>query len=316
LHRSPFRWDPIAPVGMAARRGHLHLHRWPLAVATGCNHAQTAACRQYHRWIYDLGVATQRDRIAGELRRRIQAGEWRAGERMPSYEELSRAYGVGSGVIQAALGVLKSEGLVTVARKSGIVVRERGTRRRVQRGRTVQRDAHGYVFPAWTPGEPWQVHGRPRRAVVPIPARPAELLGLEEGTPVLRRRRVTSPEGEPPFQLADTWISPSAVEDAPQVAEANTGPGGYLDRLEEAGHGPIAWTEYTRVRMPTSEEARLVDMPDSMPVLEVARVGTSARTNAPVEVTLCVIPADRVELVQELRRAPGARWPRAEQENR
>src|SRR5690606_40108918 len=92
LHRSPFRWDPIAPVGMAARRGHLHLHRWPLAVATGCNHAQTAACRQYHRWIYDLGVATQRDRIAGELRRRIQAGEWRAGERMPSYEELSRAY--------------------------------------------------------------------------------------------------------------------------------------------------------------------------------------------------------------------------------
>src|SRR5690606_2874616 len=198
-------------------------------------HAQTAACRQYHRWIYDLGVATQRDRIAGELRRRIQAGEWRAGERMPSYEELSRAYGVGSGVIQAALGVLKSEGLVTVARKSGIVVRERGTRRRVQRGRTVQRDAHGYVFPAWTPGEPWQVDGGHGRGVVPIRARAAQLRGLEWGSPVWRRPRATSPEGATPSQLADTSTSPSAADDAPQVAEANSGPGGSLDRLAEAG---------------------------------------------------------------------------------
>ena len=229
---------------------------------------------------------------------------------MPSYEELSRAYGVGSGVIQAALGVLKAEGLVTVARKAGIVVRPRGPRRRVQRGRTVQRDAHGYVFPAWTPGEPWQVHGRPRRDTVPITARAAELLGLEEGTEVLRRRRVTSPEGEPPFQLADTWVHPAVLEDAPRVAEPDTGPGGYLDRLEESGHAPISWREHMRVRMPTSEEARLVDMPDSMPVLEVARVGTSARTGAPVEVTVCVIPADRVELVADLRRAPSARWPR------
>lgn len=255
-------------------------------------------------------MATRRDEIAAELRRRIESGEWRIGERLPSYEDLSRQYGVGSGVIQAALGVLKAQGLVTVARRAGITVRERGTRRRVQRGRTVQRDAHGYVFPAWTPGEPWQVHGRPRRAVVPIPARPAELLGLEEGAEVLRRRRVTSPEGESPYQLADTWIAPSAVADAPQVAEPSTGPGGYLDRLEEAGHGPITWTEYTRVRMPTGEEARLVGMPDNMPVLEVARVGTSARTHRPVEVTICVIPADRVELVTDLRRAPSARWPR------
>lgn len=255
-------------------------------------------------------MATKRDEIAAELRRRIESGEWRIGERLPSYEDLSREYGVGSGVIQAALGVLKAEGLVTVARKAGITVRERGTRRRVQRGHMVNRDSHGYVFPAWTPGEPWQVHGRPKREIVPIPARPAELLGLAEGTEVLRRRRVTSPEGEPPFQLADTWISPSAVADAPQVAEASTGPGGYLDRLEEAGHGPITWREYIRVRMPSAEEARLVAMPDSMPVLEVARVGTSARTGGPIETTVCVIPADRVELVADLRRAKSARWPR------
>src|SRR5690606_41348469 len=90
----------------------------------------------------------------------------------------------------------------------------------------------------------WQAHGRPRVSAEPIPARPAELLGVDQGTPVVRRRRVTSPAGEPPFQIADTWIHPDAVADAPQVAERDTGPGGYLDRLEEAGHGPLGWTEH------------------------------------------------------------------------
>ena len=151
-------------------------------------------------------------------------------------------------------------------------------------------------------------HGKPRREFVPIDSRPAELLGVEPGEMVLRRRRVTSPTGEPPFQLVDTWIHPRGVADAPQVADARTGHGGYLDRLEEAGHGPISWDEFMRVRMPSKDEARLVEMPDGMPVLELARVGRSGADDAPIEVTMCVIPADRVEVVTTLRRAPSAHW--------
>ena len=250
------------------------------------------------------------EEIARDLREAIERGDYAPGETIPHEPELMEHYGASRHAVRTAVAALTREGLVVPVRRRGTVVRDRAGRRRVRRGVIVRRDDRGYVFPAWTPGEPWQVHGRPRRDTVPITARAAELLGLEEGTEVLRRRRVTSPEGEPPFQLADTWVHPAVVEDAPRVAEPDTGPGGYLDRLEEAGHAPISWREHMRVRMPTSEEARLVDMPDSMPVLEVARVGTSARTNAPVEVTICVIPADRVELVTDLRRAPSARWPR------
>lgn len=217
-------------------------------------------------------------------------------------------------MIARALDLLEGEGLISVVKRRGITVRERGKRRRVQRGNLVTRDpARGYVMPAAArPDEPWQVHGRPRRETMPIPERPADLLKVAPGTPVLRRRRVTSPVGEPPFQLVDTWIAPSAVKDAPQVAQADTGPGGYLDRLEEAGHGPIEWVEYKRVRMPTPEEARVIGMPAAMPVLEIARVGTSGQTGQPIEVTVCVIPGDRVELVSPLRRAKSARWPREE----
>jgi len=254
--------------------------------------------------------------IAADLRRRIQEGEWVPGTTLPSYAGLVEQYGgVGRGVISEALDLLEAEGLVSVVKRRGITVRERGGRRRLTLGNLVTRDpARGYLMPAAAgPDEQWQAHGQPKRETVPITGRAAELLQVEPGTPVLRRRRVTSPLGEPPFQLVDTWIHPDAVGDVPQVAERDTGRGGYLDRLEEAGHGPISWREYIQVRMPSSEEARQVDMPTAMPVVERCRVGTSARTKAPIEVTVAVIPADRIEIVTELKRARSARWPRDEE---
>ncbi|MEO3788540.1 UTRA domain-containing protein [Actinocorallia sp. B10E7] len=119
---------------------------------------------------------------------------------------------------------------------------------------------------------------------------------------MLRRQRVTSPEGQPPYQISATWIHPDAVAEAPQVAEAQTGPGGYLDRLEEVGHGPLSWQEISRARMPSKEEATLLEIPVDRAVMEFARVGTSAKTGKAVEVTMCVVPGDRVEVVTEIRR--------------
>lgn len=254
--------------------------------------------------------------IAEELRKRIEAGQYKPGTRLPQYGALADEYGVGRGTISAAIALLQQEGLVHVSGgRGGTTVRPQGARR-IRRGTTVRRGENGYLMPAAQPGDVWTVHETPTVETRPIPERPAELLGLAPGTPVLRRRRVTSPAGDPPYQVADTWIHPDAVADAPQVAEAHTGPGGYLDRLEEAGHGPISWREHIRARHPEADEAAALGIPTAMPVIEIARVGTSARTQTAVEVTICVIPADRVELVQELRRAPGARWPRPDREAR
>jgi GntR family transcriptional regulator len=136
---------------------------------------------------------------------------------------------------------------------------------------------------------------------------------VAESDRVVRRRRVTSPAGEPPFQLADSWIHPSGIADAPRAAVPDTGPGGYLDRLEEAGHGPISWTELVRARMPLPDEADLLQIAARAVVIEIARVGTSAKTQAPVEVTICVIPAERVEIITLLERDHTARWPRPRQ---
>jgi GntR family transcriptional regulator len=144
-----------------------------------------------------------------------------------------------------------------------------------------------------------------------VPAIPevAEHFGVEAGTDILRRRRVTSPADEPPFQLVDTWISPEGVADAPRVADPSPGPGGYLDRLEEAGHGPLSWHETVQARMPETEEARLLGISTSLPVIETLIVGTSAKTRKPIEVTIRVIPSNRVQLTMDLQRGNGATWP-------
>ena len=66
----------------------------------------------------------------------------------------------------------------------------------------------------------------------------ARMLDVPEGTEGMRRLRVTGPQTEPPFQINDSWIHPRGVADAPEVAGQEPGPGGWLYRLEAAGHGP------------------------------------------------------------------------------
>ncbi|MDG5807891.1 GntR family transcriptional regulator [Streptomyces ossamyceticus] len=249
--------------------------------------------------------------LAAQLRTKIQDGTYPPGSTLPQLKAYASELGIHHETVRAAYKELEKEGLVRTIQRKGSVVLEPPVRRVITRGVTVTRDpARGYVFPAAArPDEPWEAHGRPFRKVLPAPAQVSDQFGLEPGTEVLRRRRVTSPAGEPPFQLVDTWISPEAVEDAPRVADPSPGPGGYLDRLEEAGHGPIEWTETSRVRMPDREEAKLLEIALSIPVLESTIVGTSALSGKPIEVTIRVIPGDRVELAGKLQRGESATWP-------
>lgn len=248
---------------------------------------------------------------AAHLRQLIQGGEYEVGKVL-NIKDLTEARGVSAATIRRALEVLEEEGLIRVVRGTGAIVQPPAPpRRRIRRGVMIERDpARGYIFPAAAhPQEPWQVHGQPRASMEPVPPHVAGVFEVAPGTPTLRRRRVTSPVGEPPFQVVDTWLSHQAVADAPQIARPSTGPGGYLDRLEEAGHGPITWQETTRARMPSAEEARLLSISAALPVMELTLIGRSGRTGQPLETTVRVIPADRVEMVADLHRAESATWP-------
>jgi DNA-binding GntR family transcriptional regulator len=252
--------------------------------------------------------------IAAELRKRIFSGEWQPGSKLPRMTDLAREYRVNRDTVARAIAILEAEGLVWAVPKRGTVVRYGMVRPRRPRGNEVKRnvatDSPGYSFPSASGQEVWKHHipptARPEKLTDP---RLARMLGVAVGSEVMRRFRVTGPETEPPFQINDTWIRPAIAEAVPEVAKQAPGPSDWIYRVEVAGHGPISWRETHRARMPSKEEANLLQIPVTLPVLEIVRVGTSARDGLPVEVTQYVIPSDRVEQVVVLERDESAAWP-------
>lgn len=217
-------------------------------------------------------MAARYHEIADSQRRRIDEGEWSPGDTLPRHVDLAEEYQVSRNVVARAISVLEDEGRLWAVPRRGTIVRP-DKRRALMRTNVVRRNtrhvvdgklaAGGYSFPAAQGDELWVHHVEPTVAEEPmIDARLAHMLNVKPGSNILRRRRVTGPPDEPPFQISNTWIHPRGVKDAPAVKEPyRTGPGAWIDRLEEAGHGPIAWMERRRARMPDQEESRIA--PDS-----------------------------------------------------
>jgi DNA-binding GntR family transcriptional regulator len=262
-----------------------------------------------------MAVHSRYQDIASKIRERIEGGEWEPGAKLPRLDDFAAEYGANRDTIGRAIGVLESEGFVWAVQGRGIIVRHGTMRPRRPRGNLVKRnvgsDGPGYSFPSASSQEVWKHHIPPVASEEPLTdPRIARLLGVEAGSPVLRRFRVTGPESEPPFQINISWIHPR-VADVPGVTSQAPGPGGWLYRLEMAGHWPISWMEIHRARMPTKNEAALLEIPTTLPVLEIVRVGTSGLDGKPVEVSEYVVASDRVETIHVLHRDESAQdpWP-------
>ena len=228
--------------------------------------------------------------------------------------DLARRYGVNRDTLARAIAILEAEGLVWAVPRRGTVVRYGMVRPRRPRGNLVKRDpatsTFSYSFPSASGQESWKHHITPTaRPENLTDDRLARMLGVPEGTEVVRRFRVTGPETEPPFQISDIWIHPRGAAEVPATADQAHGPSDWIYLLELAGHGPISWKETHRARMPTKKEADLLQIPVTLPVLEIVRVGTSAKDSQPIEVTMNVIPSDRVEQEVILERDKTAGWP-------
>lgn len=132
-------------------------------------------------------------RVAETIRARIESRRYKPGELIPSEKELSREFSVSLITIRKAMELLVKEGLV--ARKRGL-------------GTWVLSSNHGRLpiklsgnFRDWFDS----VSGRLQRleaevlevGVTDCPEQVARVLGLQEGEPIWRMRRVRKYKGEP-----------------------------------------------------------------------------------------------------------------------
>jgi DNA-binding GntR family transcriptional regulator len=62
--------------------------------------------------------------IADDLTRRIAAGEFRRGQRLPTYNQLAEEYGSARRTVARAVDILKASGVVVGVQGSGIYVAE------------------------------------------------------------------------------------------------------------------------------------------------------------------------------------------------
>jgi DNA-binding GntR family transcriptional regulator len=250
--------------------------------------------------------------VAEQIHQRIRDGVYPVGKRLPGRDRLAEEFGAGNNTMSQALAALAAEGVIEIRPQSGAYPlppeRRQPARWQVDIG-TIRRHPRGYLMGAGT-GD-WEPIGNPEVVRVPCPADVAVLLAddlnpVDEGDEVVGRRRVVGPGYA--VQLTTTYLAPRLVEVLPVVAAVDTGPGGWIERVEAEFDTPVHAEWFALSRPPVADEVKLFELPAGAPVLQVRRLISTAQ-GKPYAVDVVVWDARRVELVGTMRRDTSAEWP-------
>ena len=232
------------------------------------------------------GVALWRQ-IFGEIEREIAAGRHPPGARLPTEQAFTHCFRVNRHTVRRAMEELEAAGLVRVEQGRGTFVAEDvldyrlGARTRFTEViRRQNREPSGRIL---------------RIAEVPADAAVAAALGLGRGRPVVKAERLGLADGRP--VVVGTHFF-SAVRFPRIAAELATDPS--ITRALAAGGVPDYRRRTTRVtaRMPTPEEAGLLQQSRTRPVLAAETVNTDPE-GEPVEAGWSCYAAGRVQLLVE-----------------
>ncbi|HYU18892.1 MAG TPA: GntR family transcriptional regulator [Chloroflexota bacterium] len=217
-----------------------------------------------------FGGEAKYHQVADRIRAAIQSGELRPGQALPTEKQLAAQYGVSRPTVRSALATLRAEGLIDAQQGRGAFVRLRPATRRLpapQLSDAVMQSTH-------TPDAQQHII-----EAGPAPARGAvaELLGIEDGHQAfVRRRLITTPEGEP--------LELSAH---------------YFPIIEKpAGRDTYRTASLLSARMPSPTEAATLRVPEGVPLLEVL-VASYDADGAPIQVVEALLPADRYAIYDE-----------------
>ena len=224
-------------------------------------------------------------RLAQTIQRRIEDGTYPPGERVPSENQLVQAFGMSRPTVVRALELLKRDGWLESRQGYGTIVRGRPevVEQKDQRGReALERDE------SQAPGRLVQVKR------VPVPARVASALGLPKRAEVLMRRFLVEEDGEA-VELVSSYFPAGMVEgtDLERPESLSGSVREHLEARKKVRFDHVA--ERVSARLPESDEAELLGLPDGVPVLSVLVVACGASGQA-LQVSDVVLPADRQEL--------------------
>lgn len=118
-----------------------------------------------------------------------------------------------------------------------------------------------------------------------VPDFATALLGSGENA-VIRERRMYSDDRL--VQLADTVIPADVAEAAPAVAQEDTGVGGIISRMADAGHAQVDVVEDVELVSATADQANALGVAEGAQLLTITHVGSTADGKV-VEVTRHIV---------------------------
>jgi GntR family transcriptional regulator len=226
--------------------------------------------------------------VADYLREGILSGQFPAGQPLPSEETLAGEFGVSRPVIRQAVATLTGEGLVSVRRPFGAIVRDPHARPAYTEDRSLNAD---YTEPD---NDSWTMVGKPVYLRINATAAHAELLtGTYIGTPMLTREALYASGN----RRRSVWLAmpfPVAAElDTPwQTRSHLPEPAEVYRWLAKHGHN-LAFRDHIRARMPFGDETESLSAKPGTPLLVVSRVTSTDGRPAMLEENRT--PADHTE---------------------
>ncbi len=214
----------------------------------------------------------RQDAIAAEIRAQIMNGDLAPEQRLPNNSELSVQFAVAGTTIQAALKILKDEGFLVGKKGQGVFVRSR---------QPFVVDVANYFQPS-----PRQYsYDLLKVDEVAAPVQIARALQVPEGGSVVLRQRLLLHDGAP-VELSNSYYPAELVRGTP-LAGARKIRGGAPAVLADLGFPQRSLTDEVSTRPPTAEELEVLQLPDSMPVLQQFRTIFSDEQR-PVEASVLV----------------------------
>jgi GntR family transcriptional regulator len=220
------------------------------------------------------GKETRIDEVVTALSRRIESGEYVAGQRLPSEREIAEELQTSRVTVRAALLRLQADNLLDIIPRSGAFVRSSSAKAIIGRSQLTfatspELKRHGSFIRAME-AQGRHVHVRFLEPSLILPAGDeiGAKLQTSPQTPVLRRYRIHLVD-RVPYRILDSYYLASLLGDLVGKDE------GYIPLFkwlrEHTGVRAARAFEQLQCRMPTAQEATLLNIARGQPVVDLNR---------------------------------------------
>jgi len=247
-------------------------------------------------------------RIADDIRMQIERGELSPGDSLPTLAELCERWSTSMNSARSAVGLLKSQGLITSGRGKAPIVRIPPSRviRSSERHQAEKDLARLPESDRAAVGEAetnlsMSINDQAftsKYDTIPADAEMAKVFGITEGKSLLRRRyESVSVRMGHLLSSSVSYMPVSLIEGNPALMDENNEPwpGGTMHQLSTVDIEIATVVDEVTGRMPTTAEAQRWGLPDGVPLLVCRRISLDADSRT-IEVSDADYPADRTEL--------------------